>query len=398
MLSCRADFPIFRRQPELVYLDSAATAQKPQAVIDAVRDFYEQGNANVHRGLYPLSVAASAAYEGARADVTRFIGAAPEEVVFTRGATEAINLLADALTRNWAAGDAILLSELEHHANLVPWQQAAERHGLELCFAKLTPAGEIDLDDLQAKLDGRVRLVALSHCSNVLGTITPVAQVKKLMAEQGSQALLLVDAAQSVAHLSIDVVALGCDFLAFSGHKLYGPSGIGVLWGRKELLDALPPYQTGGDMVKTVTPDGAIWNDAPWKFEAGTPNMEGAVGLGAAVRYLEGIDLAAHSRELSEYAQKRLAEVPEVRVVGRPALESGIISFTVDGLHPHDLAQLLGERGICIRAGHHCAAPLHATLGLAATARISFGLYNETTDVDAFIAALTEIIEEVRRA
>ena len=392
-MTYRSDFPVFETHPSLVYLDSAATAQKPQAVIDAVTAAMASA-ANAHRGLYPLALAATEKYEQARATVARFIGGQEREIVFTRNATESVNLVA--ATLDWKKGDEVILSASEHHANLLPWHRA----GITLRFLEVTAAGEIDLAQLPGLLNERTRLVALSHCSNVLGRINPIAQVAKII-RQGSEALLLVDASQTAPHIPLSVQELDADFLVFSGHKLYGPSGIGILWGRAELLETLPPYQVGGEMIRTVSRNSATWNDIPWRFEAGTPNLEGAVGLAAAISYLEGIGMeqvAAHTAGLATYARSRLAEIDGLTLLGDPSPESGILSFTVDDIHPHDLAEELGKRDICIRAGHHCAAPLHETLGIAASARISLGLHNEKKDIDRFVAAANEIIAEYRNA
>ena len=394
MLNLKADFPIFQHHPNLVYLDSAATSQKPAAVIDGIAEFYRTSNANIHRGLYPLSVKSTEQYELARLRVTKFIDAFSEkEVIFTRSATEGINLLASSLSRQWKPGDSVILSELEHHSNLVPWQILAQNQGIQLKFIRITPDGQINLQHLATLLDERTRLVSLTHCSNVLGTITNIQKAAELT--HTHKALLLVDASQSIAHYPISVQELGCDFLVFSGHKVYGPSGIGVLWGRENLLEKLPPYQTGGDMIKTVTPDHSTWNDLPWKFEAGTPNIEGAVGLGLALEYLRCVGMeriAEHTAELSRYALEEFEGYTELSVLGKPDSQSGIISFILPSIHAHDIANLLGEQEICIRAGHHCTAPLHAQLNLVASNRISFGLYSSLEDLDRFFTALNEVI------
>ncbi|MCC2631374.1 MAG: Cysteine desulfurase SufS [Patescibacteria group bacterium] len=398
MKTHREDFPLFKTYPDLVYLDNASTTQKPEVVIEAVSEFYRTSNANIHRGLYDLSIKATSLYEEARQTCADFFGAAnSKEIIFTRGATEGINLLAASLSQKWQAGDEVILSELEHHANLVPWQQVATSKKIALKFAQVNEAGEIDLDHFESLLTEKTKLVSLSHCSNVLGTFLPSAEVKKRMDRQGSQALFLLDASQSAAHFQFTLSELGCDFLVCSGHKLYGPSGIGILWGRASLLSDLPPYQTGGDMIRTVSYQETTWNDIPWKFEAGTPNIEGAIGLAAALKYLQKHDMLwveAHSEMLSNYAQKALKEIPEVKTLGKPHPASGIISFIVEGMHPHDVAELLNQRHICIRAGHHCAAPLHGKLGITASNRISFGLHNTEEDIDRFVEALKEIIQD----
>jgi cysteine desulfurase/selenocysteine lyase len=386
MTNSKDQFPIFEAHPNLCYLDSAATTQKPRGVIDAVRDFSTSHYASVHRGLYPLAVMATEAYEYARNSVARFLNVEPAEIIFTRGTTEGLNLAAAILKPE---GN-VVLSELEHHSNLIPWQQT----GAELRFAKIMETGEIDLEDLAAKIDGNTTVVSIIHCSNVTGAVTPIAQVKEIIGRQGSQALLVVDAAQSIPHFPVDVQALNCDFLAFSSHKAYGPTGIGVLWGRRELLEALPPYQTGGNMIRSASLSEATWNDIPWKYEAGTPNIEGAIGLAAALEWLSSQDLERLER-LAHYLSKRALELD---VIGEPDPRSGLLSFTVNDIHPHDLAELLGQRGICIRAGHHCTAPLHAKLGLAASNRISLGLYNDEADIDRCLAAIQEIRQEIGRA
>jgi len=404
----RADFPILRAAAEvrpgargrpLVYLDSAATSQKPDAVLAAMNDFYSTYNANIHRGIYRIAEEATAAYEDARRRVARFIGAAsPRELVFTRNSTEALNLVAYAWGRaNLKPGDALLLTEMEHHANLVPWQILARERGLELRFIPMTGAGELDLDALPRLLgDGRVRLLGVVHISNVLGTVNPIAEI----ARQGhaAGAIVVVDASQSVPHCPVDVRALGCDFLAFTGHKMLGPTGIGGLWGRAELLEAMPPFLGGGEMIREVHLEWSKWNELPWKFEAGTMPIAEAIGLGAAVGYLEtlGMDAVfAHDRELADYALERLREVPELRVLGPPAgatgsvvRRGGVVAFTLGKLHPHDVATVLDSDGIAVRAGHHCAMPLHEKLGVPASARASFHCYSLPEEVDALVEGL----------
>jgi len=396
----REDFPILRARvrlpgapPPLIYLDSAATSQKPQSVIEAMSDYYASYNANIHRGIYRIAEQATAAYEDARARVARFIGAAsPRELVFTRNSTEAINLIAYAWARpNLKPGDAIVLTEMEHHSNLVPWHILAAERGVELRFIPVTPGGELELAALPRLLaDGRVKLVSFVHISNVLGTVNPVAEIVRLA--HGAGALAMVDGSQSVPHCPVDVRALGCDFLAFTGHKMLGPTGIGGLWGRAELLEAMPPFLGGGEMIREVKLSGSQWNDLPWKFEAGTMPIAEAVGLRAAVDYLErlGMDAVfAHDRELVEYALERLPEVPELTLLGPPAARrGGVVAFTLGTLHPHDVATVLDSDGICVRAGHHCAMPLHEKLGVPATARASFHCYSLREDVDALVEGL----------
>lgn len=391
----RTDFPIFSVRPELIYLDSAATTQKPAAVIEAVHDFLVRDYAPVRRGMYPLSVNATKRYEQARNDAARFIGAAsPREIVVTFGATDALNLVAEGLCSQLTEGDQIVLSEAEHHANLVPWQQAAHRYGLLLKFAQVTPEGRVDLAHLEQLISKSTKIVSLTHCSNVLGTITPLAEVKKIIDRQGSGIRFVTDASQSASHLPVNVQDLGCDFLVFSGHKLYGPSGVGVLWGREELLDSIPPLRTGGEMVESVSLTSATWSDVPERLEAGTPNIEGVIGLGEAIRYLSrlGMDtVARHTGELSRYLLERLRGIPGLQIIGAPDPESGIVSFVLPTIHPHDLADMLGSRQVCIRAGQHCAAPLHHKFDIVASNRVSIGIYTTEEEIDRFISILSEI-------
>jgi cysteine desulfurase/selenocysteine lyase len=399
----RADFPILARQVHgkpLVYLDNAATSQKPESVIETLDDYYRRYNANIHRGVHTLAEEATAAYEGARRKVGRFINAySPREVVFVRNTTEAINLVALTWGRNnLSEGDVIILSVMEHHSNLVPWQLLAQATGARLEFIGLDPQGRLILDDLDRLLDRfgpRVKLVTVGGMSNVLGTINPVAEVTARAHQAG--ALSLVDGAQSVPHLPVDVQAIGADFLAFSGHKMLGPTGIGVLWARKEILNAMPPFMGGGDMIKSVHLRESEWNDIPYKFEAGTPNIAHAIGLGAAVDYLNELGMEnvhAHERALVAYALDRLASLPNLVIYGPPAAErGGVITFNLmrDGellIHPHDLASILDREGIATRAGHHCAQPLMEHYGVPATARASFYVYNTEEEVDKLVEAL----------
>ena len=399
----RADFPILERQVHgkpLVYLDNAATSQKPEVVIASMSDYYRRYNANIHRGVHTLAEEATAAYENARRKVGRFINAyRPSEVVFVRNTTEAINLVAYAWGRaNVGEGDVIILSLMEHHSNLVSWQLLAQATGARLEFVGLDPAGRLVLDDLDALLNrhgARVKLAGISGMSNVLGTINPIREIAARVHNAG--ALLLVDGAQSVPHLPVDVQALGADFLAFSGHKMLGPTGIGALWARKEILQAMPPFLGGGDMIKSVHLRESEWNDVPHKFEAGTPNMAQAIGLGVAVEYLSdlGMDnVHAHEQSMTAYALDRLASVPNLRIYGPPAGErGGVVTFNLirEGvllIHPHDLASILDREGIAIRAGHHCAQPLMEHYGVPATARASFYVYNTESEVDALGEAL----------
>jgi cysteine desulfurase/selenocysteine lyase len=414
MLNVKADFPIFSTHPDLIYLDSAATAQKPEVVIRAVSQWYRTSCANVHRGEYDLSLQSTAQYEEARRVVAQFLNAPdPREIIFTKNATEGINLIThgldrwlsddwtgDATVARWSAGDRVILSEAEHHSNLIPWQQLAQKHRLELAFVRVKGGGEIDLDHLEGLLSQRTRVLALSHCSNVLGTMVHVADLSPLLSRWGRKPLFILDASQSAPHISLDVTALGCDALVFSGHKLYGPSGTGVLWATTPLLASLPPTLTGGSMIREVRPTTATWNDLPWKFEAGTPNIEGCIGLAAAIHYLQSLGgmpaVAQHTAALSSTLLAWLRERPDLRVLGSPTPESGIVSFTVDGLHPHDLAELLAHRQVAIRAGQHCAAPLHQRLGLTASNRISFGVYTTESDLRRAFTVLEDVIQAVR--
>jgi len=389
----RADFPILTRKVHgrpLVYLDSAASSQKPRAVIDAMSDYLSAHHANVHRGAHELSVEATDAYEGARAKVARFAGAAgSEEIVFTRGTTEAINLVAYAWGRSIGPGDEIVLTVMEHHSNIVPWQLLAERTGAKLRFATLTPEGRLDLDYLASLVGPATRLVGVTHVSNTLGVMNPVAEIAALAHEAG--ALCLVDGAQAAPHGAVDVQATGCDFYAFSAHKMCGPTGIGALWGRPELLEAMPPFQGGGEMISEVRLEGSTWAPVPHKFEAGTPAIAEAVGFGAAVDYLESVGLdaiRAHEEEIARYALDRLGELDGLGIVGPTVDRLGVVSFTYGDIHPHDLATILDRRGVAIRAGHHCNQPLMDYLGVDATARASFYLYTSRAEVDALIDAL----------
>ncbi len=393
----RQDFPILNRkvhEKPLVYLDNAATTQKPRQVIDALVNYYSRYNANVHRGIHTLAEEATAAYEAVRERTARFINASsPRSIVFTRNATEAINLFANAWGRaNLKTGDQILLSEMEHHSNLVPWQLLAKATGATLAFLKITDDGRLRLEELDALLTPRTKLVSLTHMSNVLGTINPIEQIAERARLRG--ALLLVDAAQSVPHLPVDVARLGCDALVFSAHKMLGPTGVGVLYAREPLLESMEPFLGGGEMISDVQLTSSTWNEIPWKFEAGTPNIAGVIAFGEALAYLErvGMDqIRAHERELTEYAIQQLRKVDGVTLygpVGATAERGGAVSFNVDGLHPHDVGTVLDAEGVAIRAGHHCAKPLMRRLGVAATARASFYLYNTPEEVDRLIEAL----------
>jgi cysteine desulfurase / selenocysteine lyase len=398
----RSDFPIFARRfgsdppRPLIYLDSGATAQKPQAVIDALCDHLAQHNANVHRGVYPLAQEADAAYEGARERIAAFVGAQPRTTIFTKNVTEAINLVAYAWGRSnlgpTRPGDAVLITQMEHHANIVPWQMLCAERGSQLRYLEVDERGELSLEQLDAELArGDVRMVAFAHVSNVLGTINPVAEM--VARARAAGAATLIDGAQAVPQMPVDVAGIGADFYAWTGHKALGPTGIGVLHGRAEVLEQMQPFLTGGDMIASVDFHSATWNELPHKFEAGTPPIAEAVGLGAAVDYLQALGMErvrAHERELTAYMLERLATVPGLRVVGppQPDRRGALASFTLEGIHPHDVAELVARAGVCIRAGHHCAQPLMRCLGVGATARASVGVYNERADVDALIDAL----------
>jgi cysteine desulfurase/selenocysteine lyase len=394
----REDFPILTRQWDgrpLIYLDSAATAQKPRVVIDAVRDHLAHHNANVHRGVYALAQEADAAYDGARRRVAAFVGGEARTTIFTKNVTEAINLVAYAWGRaNVGAGDAVLITTMEHHANIVPWQMLCRERGAQLRYLEADAHGRLDLAALDTELArGDVKLVAFTHVSNVLGTINPVSEMTARARAAG--ALALVDGAQAVPHMPVNLEEVGADFYAWTGHKALGPTGIGVLHGRAELLEAMQPFLTGGDMIASVDFQSATWNELPYKFEAGTPPIAEAVGLGAAVNYLSNLGMQrvrAHERELTAYLLARLAEVPGLRVVGPhdAGARGGLASFALEGMHAHDVAELADRGGVCIRAGHHCAQPLMRRLGMSATARASVGIYNTPADVDALIEALVQ--------
>ncbi|MGE4633735.1 MAG: cysteine desulfurase [Arenicellales bacterium] len=392
----RADFPALGQQVNghpLVYLDNGATTQKPQAVIDAVADFYSRDNANVHRGVHRLSQRASDRFEGAREKVRAFINAPScAEVIFTHGTTGAINLVAQSYGRSiLKRADEVLVSTMEHHANIVPWQLLCEETGATLKVAPINHDGELLLEDFGKLLSEKTRIVALTHVSNALGTINPIQKLTRQAHEAG--AVVLVDGAQSVAHGPIDVQSLGCDFFAFSGHKLYGPTGIGVLYGREALLEAMPPWQGGGDMIRTVSFEGSTWNALPYKFEAGTPHIAGVVGLGAAIDYLDAIGLdaiSAHEQALLALATQRAHSQPGMRIIGNATDKAAIMSFELDGIHPHDVGTILDSAGVAIRTGHHCAMPVMQFFDVPATARASFGLYNTAEDINALFDAITK--------
>ena len=399
-LDISGDFPILARQVNgqpLTYLDSAATTQKPQAVIDAIRRYYEHYNANVHRAAHLLADEATAAMEEARAKIASLIGAGEaRELIFTPGTTESINLAAACLTDRFEPGDEVLITEMEHHSNIVPWQLLCQRSGAALTACRVTPSGEIDLEDFHAKLGPRTKLVAVGHVSNALGTVNPVAELIDAAHRQG--ALALIDGAQAVQHLDVDVGRFGCDFYAFSAHKLFGPTGIGALYGKAALLEDLPPYQGGGEMIEHVSIERTTYNQLPYKFEAGTPNIAGAIGFGAAVDYFSDLPRQAlRDREagLVSQAVSHLKQIPGVRMVGEPRERVSVVSFLIDGGHPHDFGTLLDQQGIAVRTGHHCAMPLMERLGIPGTIRASFALYNSAADVERLVAGVEKAIEFV---
>jgi cysteine desulfurase / selenocysteine lyase len=395
----RGDFPILRqkiRGKALVYLDNAATSQKPQSVINAITRYYERDNANIHRGVHFLSEHATEEHEAARSAIQAFLNAAhSKEIIFVRGATEAINLVAQTYGRvHVGSGDEVLITAMEHHSNIVPWQLLCDEKGARLRVAPINDRGELLLDEFAALLGPQTKIVAVTHVSNALGSITPIRRMIHLAHAQNIP--VLVDGAQAVPHLKVDVQALDCDFYAFSGHKVYGPTGIGVLYGKAALLDAMPPYQGGGDMISSVTFEKTIFNKLPFKFEAGTPDISGAIGLGAAIRYLDGIGIdnaAAHEHDLLALATQRLAAIPGIRLIGTAQEKAGVLSFVMEGIHPHDIGTILDQEGIAIRTGHHCSQPVMERFGIPATARASFALYNTREEVDALVAGIEKVRE-----
>ena len=397
-MELRADFPLLANNPGLHYLDSAATSQKPQMVLDALRDFYQTANANPHRGAYSLSVRATECYHQSRARIAEFLGVRDSDcLIFTRGTTEGLNLVAWSWgMANVEAGDELVVTGLDHHANFVPWQVLAMRKGAKFRICELTPDGRIDLDFLSGLLNERTKVVAFNHVSNALGTINPIAEIARLVREK-ADAILVCDGAQSAPHFPVSFDSLGVDFYAFSGHKMLGPMGIGGLIGKREMLEEMPPYQTGGDMIEFVHDERTTWNILPLKFEAGTPNAANAVGLAAAVEYLDNIGMdrvLSHERALMSAAQKRLAAIEGLHIYGPPPSErSGVLSFTLGDVHPHDIATILDGEGVCIRAGHHCAQPLMRRLDVTATARASFYVYNDESDIDALVAGILKARE-----
>ena len=395
----RKDFPILERTINgrpLVYLDSGASSQRPLAVLRAVEEYETHTHANVHRGVHALSQAATEAFEGARERVRRFINArSTKEIIFTRGTTEGINLVAQSYARpRFKPGDEILITGLEHHANIVPWQMVCEQTGCTLKVAPIDRRGELVFDEYLKLLSPRTKLVAVAHVSNALGTVLPVKRIIDAAHAQG--AVVLVDGAQAVPHSLVDVRALGCDFYSFSSHKIYGPTGIGVLYGRQELLEAMPPWQGGGDMILSVSFEKTTYNELPWKFEAGTPNISGAVGMAAAMDYIEGLGIdkiAAHEHRLLELATTELERIPGIEIIGQAANKAAVLSFTLQGVHPHDLGTILDTEGIAVRTGHHCAQPVMTFFGIPATARASFGVYNTEKDVASLVAGLQKVRE-----
>lgn len=398
----RSEFPILAKRmygKPLVYLDNAATSQKPRAVVEALSRFLLEDNANVHRGVHYLAERATQAYEGARTRVQRFLNAGhAHEVVFVRGTTEAINLVAQTWGKaQVGAGDEVLITAMEHHSNIVPWQMLCEEKRARLRVAPINDAGELLLDELEQLIGPKTRLVAVAHVSNVLGTVNPVRRIVEMAHACGAR--VLVDGAQAAPHLEADVRALGCDFYALSGHKMYGPTGIGVLYGRGELLEDMPPWQGGGDMILSVSFEKTVYNRPPNRFEAGTPNMAGAVGLAAAIDFLAGLEhdaLAAHEQDVLDYGTQALREIPGLRLIGTARARTGVLSFVLDDVHPHDIGTVLDREGIAIRAGHHCAQPLMQRFGLAATARASLACYSTRRDIDALVAGLHKVREIFR--
>ncbi|HKF48907.1 MAG TPA: cysteine desulfurase [Terracidiphilus sp.] len=395
----RADFPILRERIHghpLVYLDNAATTQKPEAVIEAIANYYRHNNSNIHRGVHELSQRATEEYEAARARVQSFLHARESrEIVFVRGATEAINLVVQTRGRaNVGPGDEVLITAMEHHSNIVPWQMLCDEKGAALSVAPITDSGELLLDELESLLKPRTKIVAIPHVSNALGTVNPVKEIVRMARAQG--VLVLVDGAQAAPHMPVDVQDLDCDFYAISGHKIYGPTGIGVLYGKARLLESMPPYQGGGDMISSVTFEKTIYNKLPYKFEAGTPDIAGVIGLGAAINYIDAIGMsaiAAHEHDLLEYATREVAAIPGVHVIGTAHQKAGVLSFTIDGIHPHDIGTILDREGIAVRTGHHCAQPVMDRFGIPATARASFAVYNTREEIDALVRGIEKVKE-----
>ena len=395
----RREFPILNqtvRGKALVYLDNAATSQKPQPVIDAISRYYQSGNANIHRGVHFLSEHATGEHEAARQAVRQFIHAArTEELIFVRGTTEGINLVAQTYGRaHVGAGDEVLVSAMEHHSNIVPWQILCEQQGAKLRVIPVNDQGELLLDEFEKLIGPRTKIVAVAHVSNALGTINPIREIVKIA--HAHNVPVIVDGAQAVPHVKVDVQDLDCEFYAFSGHKMYGPMGIGVLYGKYKLLEAMPPYQGGGDMIRSVTFEKTQYNTLPYKFEAGTPDVAGAIGLGAAIKYLNSVgieNVAAHEHELLECATESLSKLPGIRIIGNARNKAAVLSFVMDGVHPHDIGTILDQEGIAVRTGHHCAQPIMQRFGIPATVRASFALYNTKAEVDALIAGMNKVRE-----
>jgi len=389
----KSEFPIFKNR-KLTYLDSASTSQKPRAVLDAMKNVYENSNANVHRALYDLGSESTELYESSRELVAKFINAnSSKEIIFTSGATASINLLAYSIGSQLKEDDEVLISHMEHHANIVPWQQLVKRTGIKLKYLPLTDSGEIDLSKSSELITAKTKIVSITHMSNVLGTINPIKEIAKLTKMVG--AVFIVDGAQSVSHMPVNVQDLECDFLVFSGHKMLGPTGVGVLWGKFELLNDLDPFLSGGEMIEKVTLDESTWNEVPYKFEAGTPNYVQAIGLGAAVKFLSKIGMENvynYEKELTSYAVEKLQSIPNLNIHGSPKNRGSVISFNIENIHPQDLAQFLNEDNICIRVGHHCAQPLLETLNETSTARASFYIYNDFSDIDKLVDSIKSTI------
>ncbi|MBK7257442.1 MAG: cysteine desulfurase [Ignavibacteriae bacterium] len=396
---CRHHFPLLRQSVNgkpLVYFDNAATSQKPQAVIDAMMRYYEAENSNIHRGVHYLSERATQSYEGVRVKVQTFMNAADtKELVFVRGTTEAVNLVAHSFGRAFVReGDEILISGMEHHSNIVPWQMLCDERGAKLKVIPITDAGELQMDAIPALLGAKTKLMAITHVSNALGTVNPVKELVRMAHEKGIP--VLVDGAQAVPHVRVDVQDLDCDFYVFSAHKMFGPTGVGILYGKKKWLDQMPPYQGGGDMIRSVTFEKTTYNDLPYKFEAGTPNIGGGIGLGAAIDYLNELNMDAirqFEHDLLTYATEKILTVPGVRIIGTAKEKAGVLSFVMEGIHPHDIGTILDVEGVAIRTGHHCAQPVMQRFGVPATARASFAFYNTKEEVDAFIKALDKVRE-----
>jgi cysteine desulfurase/selenocysteine lyase len=389
----KSEFPIFKNR-KLIYLDSASTSQKPKIVLDAMKNVYENSNANVHRALYDLGSESTELYESSRELVAKFINAnSSKEIIFTSGATASINLLAYSIGSQLKEDDEVLISHMEHHANIVPWQQLVKRTGIKLKYLPLTDSGEIDLSKSSELITAKTKIVSITHMSNVLGTINPIKEIAKLTKMVG--AVFIVDGAQSVSHMPVNVQDLECDFLVFSGHKMLGPTGVGVLWGKFELLNDLDPFLSGGEMIEKVTLEESTWNEVPYKFEAGTPNYVQAIGLGAAVKFLSKIgmeNIHKYEKELTSYAVEKLQSIPNLNIHGSPKNRGSVISFNIDNIHPQDLAQFLNEDNICIRVGHHCAQPLLETLNETSTARASFYIYNDFSDIDKLVDSIKSTI------